>query len=140
MTALTGTRHHATIQAVLDRDQCCCVKCGSEVTDPELWEGWNVTWSLHHILSPEYGGSHWPSNLVVMCGTATNPKPTSCRAWVRDNPNAAKALGLAVFQGSLRTPADHPVYITNTKYPDGEWLILHHDGTTDEQHDLQKDS
>ena len=137
MAALTGTRHHATIQLVLERDQCCCVKCGTEVTDVDLWEGWNVTWSLHHILRRQNGGNNKPSNLVTLCGTATNPRPGSCKAWVVNNPAAAKDLGLSVWSGTFRNPADHPVYITNTKYPDGEWLILHHDGTTDEVHDLE---
>ena len=136
MTRRTGP-DDATVQIVVDRDQCCCVLCGSEVTDSELWEGRGTRWSIQHRLARQAGGTrdsaiNSPSNLLVLCGSGT----TGCHGWVERNPTAAEELGLSVRRG-IRPPAEHRVWIANSKYPDGEWLMLNNDGTTDEVHDLE---
>jgi hypothetical protein len=127
----------ATVQLVIDRDRCCCVRCGSEVTDRDLWEGRGERWSIHHRLPRGAGGSraeyiNAPGNLVVLCGRGD----TGCHGWVEDNRTEAIELGLLVKHG-VQLPAEHPVWICNERYPDGEWLMLNNDGTTDEVHDLE---
>lgn len=52
---------------VLDRDDYQCVACGKHILMLGDW------WSMQHRKARGQGGTNEPSNLIVLCGSATSP-------------------------------------------------------------------
>ena len=52
---------------VLARDNWQCVACGKPAGGAFTW------WSLQHRIARGQGGTNEPSNLIVLCGSATSP-------------------------------------------------------------------
>lgn len=101
-----------TRQAVIDRDDHCCVACGQWV-DIETGR-----YSLQHRRARGAGGSRRPdtnsaANLLLVCGSAT----TGCHARIEANPIWALSRGYRVTQ--QQDPALVPVVVAGV----GEVLL-----------------
>lgn len=91
----------AVVDAVLERDQFLCVRCGR--TPPGRTRG--LDWSIHHrrsrrVIRPD---THMPGNLVLLCGSGS----TGCHGWTHEHPVLARRLGLIVRVRLV--PAEQPV-------------------------------
>lgn len=92
----------ATRDLVMERDGFSCVWCGRQLlTGPR---------SLQHRQARGMGGrpagdANRPSNLLLLCGTATTPG--GCHTWAESRSEEARTAGLWV--PSWADPADVPV-------------------------------
>jgi hypothetical protein len=86
---------------VLSRDRFRCVRCGSSV--------YGSLASVHHRRWTGMGskGVNSPANLLTLCSVADGTP--GCLGWVRTEPAAAAAVGLAVPLDAAIDPADVPV-------------------------------
>lgn len=98
--------------AVLDRDDRCCTRCGVGL------EG--RRYSLHHRRRKGAGGStllHTMANLVSLCGSGS----TGCHGYVEENRAACYVLGWLVPNGA--SPEQWPVLRMGSWQQPGEtWL------------------
>jgi 5-methylcytosine-specific restriction protein A len=91
-----------TRDLVYERDGYCCVWCGRQLlTGPR---------SLQHRQARGMGGTtdpaaNNPSNLILLCGSATTPG--GCHLWAEQRGDDARIAGLWV--PSWQNPADVPV-------------------------------
>lgn len=113
-------------QRVIDRDSPhgwkTCQWCGRTITD---------AYSLQHRRARAGGGSvekatNLPSNLVLMCGTAT----TGCHGYVESHPFEASARGFRVRQG------DDPAHVQIKTYSHGVCLLDDFGGITRQEVDF----
>jgi 5-methylcytosine-specific restriction protein A len=93
-----------------------CEHCGKPITGEH---------SIHHRLPRGMGGSknpalNQPSNLVLLCGSATTPG--GCHTHIEKFRRVAIATGWIVPRTA--DPARAPI-----KFPTGHWYLLADDGT-----------
>lgn len=92
----------ATRELVMDREGYCCAWCGRQLlTGPR---------SIQHRVARQMGGrpdaeANRPSNLLLLCGTATTPG--GCHLWAEQRSEEARVAGLWV--PSWQDPAEVPV-------------------------------
>ncbi len=119
------TRHRSTgptsttVEAVLERAQWACELCSADIGDRR-----GEDWSCHHRRPRQMGGTRWsginlPSNLLILCGSATTPG--GCHAFVEANRSASVAAGWLVL--SRQDPAHVQVLICKV------WKYLTNDAT-----------
>ncbi len=119
------TRHRVTgpssttVEAVLERAQWSCELCSAELGDRR-----GEDYSVHHRRPRQMGGTRWaginlPSNLLILCGSATTPG--GCHAFVESNRSASVAAGWLVL--SRQDPAHVQVLICKV------WKYLTNDAT-----------
>lgn len=85
------------VERLLERAQWACEACSVELGDRR-----GQDWSVHHRLARRMGGTRWPginlpSNLLILCGSATTPG--GCHAFVESKRFAALAAGWLVQSG-----------------------------------------
>lgn len=107
------------VDAVLERAGYSCEACGSALGDRR-----GVDWSVQHRRPRAMGGTRWsginlPSNLMILCGSATTPG--SCHEFAETRRASAVAAGWLVL--SHEDPATVPVMITRDR-----WKYLTEDG------------
>jgi hypothetical protein len=99
MTAVSAS----TRALVLERDNSACVSCGSSIHGPRGY-------SIQHRIPRGMGGSkhdpriNLPSNLIVLCGSAT----TGCHGWAESHRNDARDQGYLLYR--LSEPSKVAVY------------------------------
>ena|SRR5215510_10732169 len=110
------------VEAVLDRANWCCERCSTPISGMR-----GVFWSVHHRRPRALGGTRWagvnlPSNLLVLCGSATSP---GCHQEVESHRADALYAGWLVASGLdparvavLVHRASRWVYLTDTGYAD----------------------
>ena len=111
---------------VWERDQGTCVACGRVIT-PGMW------WSLQHRLARGQGGGNDPTNLVILCGSATS---AGCHRRAEDRDREYNARGYWLH--SWEDPAVTPVMImspggsgvTAWATADGRWIFEAPAGTS----------
>ena len=103
-------------ELVLERDSRQCVGCGKPVGD-STW------WSMQHRKARGVGGGNSPSNLVVLCGSATSP---GCHRLCEDRDREMHARGL--WLRSDEDPAMVPVMIAS-EHGSGVTAWLTEDGS-----------
>ena len=86
------------VSAVLERAQYSCEACGIGL-GPRRGEDWSV----QHRRPRAMGGTRWPgvnmpSNLMILCGSATTPG--SCHEFAETNRASAVAAGWLVLSRS----------------------------------------
>ena len=101
---------------VCERDNWQCVGCGSPLR-AGTW------WSLQHRKARGVGGDNSPSNLIVLCGSATSP---GCHRRCEDRDREMHARGL--WLRSDEDPAMVPVMIAS-EHGSGITAWLADDGT-----------
>ncbi len=111
------------VDAVLERAQYSCEVCGVGLGDRR-----GVDYSIHHRRPRQMGGTRWvgcnlPSNLLVVCGSATTPG--GCHATIESHRAGAMAAGWLVL--SRTDPATVAVLITRDR-----WTYLAEGGYSDE--------
>lgn len=87
-----------TRELVLERDSYQCVSCGLPIFGQQ--------WSLQHRKARGVGGGNEPSNLIVLCGSATSPGGCHLAAEQRDQ--RSRDLGYRVL--STQDPREVAVY------------------------------
>lgn len=100
------------VDAILERAGHSCEACGSPIGDRR-----GVDWSVQHRRPRAMGGTRWaginlPSNLMILCGSATTPG--SCHEFAETRRSAAVAAGWLVL--SHEDPATVPVLITRNRW------------------------
>lgn len=100
MTTKTGPRNDV-VEAILERANWSCEACGVELGDRR-----GEDWSVQHRRPRGMGGTRWkginlPSNLMILCGSATTPG--SCHEFAESQRTAAVAAGWLVL--SRQDPA-----------------------------------
>lgn len=108
-----------TRKIVINRAGNRCERCGKPITGP---------YSIHHRKPRGMGGTkdpqaNSPSNLVLLCGSATTPG--GCHTGVEKFREAAVATGWIVPRTA--DPARTPIKL----FPH-RWYLLNEDGTTTE--------
>lgn len=108
------------VEAVFERANWSCEACGSPVGDRR-----GVDWSVQHRRPRAMGGTRWPgcnlpSNLMILCGSATTPG--SCHEFAESHRAAAVASGWLVL--SRTDPAAVALLITGDR-----WKYLSADAT-----------
>lgn len=86
-----------TRELVLERDSYQCVSCGLPITGQQF--------SLQHRKARGVGGDNAPSNLIVLCGSATSPG--GCHLAAEQRQAESRDLGYWVL--SWQDPAQIPV-------------------------------
>jgi 5-methylcytosine-specific restriction enzyme A len=86
------------VTAVLERAGYSCEACGKPVGDRR-----GEDWSVQHRLPRRMGGTRWagcnlPSNLMILCGSATTPG--SCHLFAESHRASAVAAGWLVLSRS----------------------------------------
>lgn len=81
------------VALVFDRDGGCCIRCGLAVR----FEARGIDWSCQHRRARGRGSdlrpeTNLPSNLVILCGSAT----TGCHGWAESNRTEARLAGLSM--------------------------------------------
>lgn len=84
---------------VWQRDQGACVACGRVITDG-MW------WSMQHRKARGQGGDNTPSNLILLCGSATS---AGCHRRAEDRDREFNARGYWLH--SYEDPATTPVMV-----------------------------
>lgn len=112
----------ATVAAVLERDQRCCVVCGMPTNGIR-----GYGWSIHHRQPRGMGGSKAPhinaaSNLVVVCGHGTY----GCHGEIERHRADSERIGILVRRPWK--PVERPVFITGPAFPNGSMVYLTDDG------------
>lgn len=102
----------SVVEAILERANYSCEACSSPLGDRR-----GVDWSVQHRRPRAMGGTRWsganlPSNLLVLCGSATTPG--SCHEFAESHRSAAVAAGWLVL--SRTDPATVPVLITRDRW------------------------
>lgn len=97
----------AVVNAILERAQYSCEACSVPLG---AWRG--VDWSVQHRRPRQMGGTRWtgsnlPSNLMILCGSATTPG--SCHEFAESRRSAAVASGWLVL--SRTDPAAVPCLV-----------------------------
>lgn len=100
------------VEVVLERAGYSCEACGSAIGDRR-----GVDWSVQHRRPRKMGGTRWPganlpSNLLILCGSATTPG--SCHEFAESHRTAAVAAGWLVQ--SRTDPATEPVLIVGGRF------------------------
>jgi 5-methylcytosine-specific restriction enzyme A len=100
------------VEVVLERAGYSCEACGSAIGDRR-----GVDWSVQHRRPRKMGGTRWPganlpSNLMILCGSATTPG--SCHEFAENQRTAAEAAGWLVRAGV--DPATEPVLIVGGRF------------------------
>lgn len=88
----------ATRELVLERDDFRCVSCGLPIMSQQ--------WSMQHRKARGVGGGNAPSNLIILCGSATSPGGCHLAAEQRDE--RSRDLGYRVE--SWQDPREVAVY------------------------------
>lgn len=100
----------ATRELVLERDDYRCVSCGLPIMGQQ--------WSLQHRKARGVGGGNEPSNLIVLCGSATSPG--GCHLAAEQRLTESRDLGYWVpsWQDPRTVPVMHArlglVYLTDS--------------------------
>lgn len=107
------------VDVVLERAQHSCEVCGIGLGDRR-----GVDYSIHHRLPRQMGGTRWagcnlPSNLLLVCGSATTPG--GCHATIESHRAGAVAAGWLVL--SRTDPARVACLITRDR-----WVYLNDSG------------
>ena len=90
-----------TRQAVYERDEWCCRRCGINVEHrPEFR-------SIHHRQGRRGSDAHRMSNLVLLCGSGT----TGCHGYLTEHPAEAYAGGWSVKRISVDDPEEVPIHV-----------------------------
>lgn len=110
----------ATVDLVLERAQHSCEACSVALG---AWRG--VDWSVQHRRPRAMGGTNWtginrPSNLLILCGSATTPG--SCHHFAENWRASSVASGWLVL--SRVDPATVPVLVLHGS----RWVYLGDDG------------
>lgn len=100
------------VEAILERAGYSCEACGSSLGDRR-----GEDWSVQHRRPRSMGGTRWPgcnlpSNLMIMCGSATTPG--SCHEFTESHRVAAVAAGWLVQ--SRTDPALEPVLLVGGRF------------------------
>ncbi|HET9893777.1 MAG TPA: HNH endonuclease signature motif containing protein [Streptosporangiaceae bacterium] len=106
----------AVRKLVWERDGGRCVACGLILGD-------GVWWSMQHRMRRAAGGN-LPSNLILLCGSATSP---GCHRNAEDRTPEAERLGYWI-RANTKPPLD-PALIPVFYYLDDSWYLLSADGT-----------
>jgi len=91
----------ATVDAVWERDQGSCAKCGRGLHRDRRGEDW----SIHHRAGRGETWSNLPGNLLTLCGDGTR----GCHGYLTAHPAAAKSGGFSCNRLGIIRPADIPV-------------------------------
>lgn len=110
----------ATVDLILERAQHSCEACGASVGDRRGFD-----WSVQHRRPRRMGGTRWaginlPSNLLILCGSATTPG--SCHHFAENWRASSVASGWLVL--SRVDPATVPVLVLHGS----RWVYLGDDG------------
>jgi hypothetical protein len=92
-----------TVDAVLERDQFCCARCGTGLHGER-----GVDYSVHHRKLRSQGGTNCPSNLISLCGHGS----AGCHGLVHGGPTAAREAGwlVSATDDPLLMPIAHALY------------------------------
>ncbi len=110
-----NTPPRAATEAAWLRDGGRCVGCGVLITDG-MW------WSMQHRIRRHAGG-HQPSNLILLCGSATS---RGCHRLAENRDADARRRGLWLPANTIPPvdPATVPVWYAS----DEAWFLLDDDG------------
>ena len=100
------------VEVCLERAGYSCEACGSAIGDRR-----GVDWSVQHRRPRKMGGTRWPganlpSNLMILCGSATTPG--SCHEFAETKRAAATAAGWLVTSGV--DPATEAVLVVGGRF------------------------
>lgn len=100
------------VEVCLERAGYSCEACGSAIGDRR-----GVDWSVQHRRPRKMGGTRWPgcnlpSNLMILCGSATTPG--SCHEFAESHRAAATAAGWLVPSGV--DPLTEPVLVVGGRF------------------------
>lgn len=104
----------ATVRLVWDRDQGCCVRCGTTLRPASRGFGWSV----HHRVLRSHGVNNSPTNLILMCGSGSS----DCHGLVHSRPRTYRDEGGWILR-STDQPAGMPVL-----YAGRGWVLLDESG------------